>query len=159
MTPDPDALHRLRFLVRVTQREMEHLQTTDHRLFQRPFTAEAVAQLAHQPDLAERVDAFVSRFGRLQDTLGDKLLPELLRALGERVGAAIDNLDRAERLGLLSSADAWMTVRRLRNQMIHAYIEDPVVLADALQTGHESVPLLLDAADRMHAEIRRRGWL
>jgi hypothetical protein len=138
---------------------MEHLQTTDHRLFQRPFTAEAVAQLAHQPDLAERVDAFVSRFGRLQDTLGDKLLPELLRALGERVGAAIDNLDRAERLGLLSSADAWMTVRRLRNQMIHAYIEDPVVLADALQTGHESVPLLLDAADRMHADIRRRGWL
>ena len=159
MTPDADILPRLRFLVRVVRREMEHLRTTDQRLFQRPFTAEAAAQLGQQPDLAERVDAFVSRFGRLQDTVGDKLLPALLRALGERMGAAIDNLDRAERLGLLPSADEWMTIRRLRNQMIHEYIEDPVVLADALQAGHDSVPLLLDTAGRMHAEILRRGWL
>jgi hypothetical protein len=48
--------------------------------------------------------AFVSRFGRLQDTVGDKLLPALLSALAEPVGPAIDNLDKAEKLGLLESA-------------------------------------------------------
>ena len=52
--------------------------------------------LADNVDETERVEAFVSRFGRLQDTLGDKLLPLYLQALGERRGATIDNLDRAE---------------------------------------------------------------
>ncbi|WP_018716289.1 hypothetical protein [Arhodomonas aquaeolei] len=51
------------------------------------------------------MEAFVSRFAHLQDTLGDKLLPAYLAALGERKGALLDNLDRAERLELVPSAD------------------------------------------------------
>lgn len=90
--------------------------------------------------------------------MGDKLLPLLLEALGEKTSAAIDNLDRAERLGLLQSADEWMTMRNLRNQMVHEYVEDPVVLASALQTGHAFVPALIAAAGKMIAEIERRCW-
>jgi hypothetical protein len=56
-----------------------------------------VKQMDSDEDLAERVEAFVSRFGRLQDTLGDKLLPNLLVFVGERPATVIDNLDRAER--------------------------------------------------------------
>ena len=70
---------------------------------------------------------------------------------------AIDNLDRAERLGLLNSADEWMTMRNLRNQMIHEYVEDPVVLISALQSGHAFVPALIAVANKMIAEIERRG--
>jgi hypothetical protein len=44
--------------------------------------------------------------------VGDKLLPLLLRAIGEKTGAAIDNLDKAEHLGWLES-DAWVTMREL----------------------------------------------
>lgn len=106
----------------------------------------------------ERVEAFVGRFGRLQDTVGDKLLPVLLTALGETPAAAIDNLDRAERLGLIMSADEWMTMRKLRNQMVHEYVEDLTVLASALQTGHDFVPTLTGAANGLMAEIERRGW-
>ena len=108
--------------------------------------------------MAERVEAFVGRFGRLQDTVGDKLLPLLLAAMGEKPAAVIDNLDRAERLGLLQSADTWMTMRNLRNQMIHEYVEDPVVLASALQTGHTFVAGLIATANNMIAEAERRGW-
>ena len=85
-------------------------------MFQADLTPERLAALEQDPDLAERIDAFVARFGRLQDTLGDKLLPHLLRALGEKPGAAIDNLDRAERLGWIESADQWLEIRRLRNK-------------------------------------------
>jgi hypothetical protein len=156
MTISPAAGERLRFLARVVSKEIGHLQHTDGRLFGQRFSADAAAQLAHDPDLAERVDAFVTRFGRLQDTIGDKLLPALLQALGERTGPAVDNLDRAERLGLIASAEQWMTIRKLRNLMIHDYIEDPAVLADALQTGHDNLPLLLDAANSMLGELSRR---
>jgi hypothetical protein len=149
---------RLQFLARVVRKECQHLVTTDRRLFSEPFTLKRAGQLEADPDLAERVEAFVGRFGRLQDTVGDKLLPVLLTALGETPSAAIDNLDRAERLGLIGSADEWMTLRKLRNQMVHEYVEDLTVLASALQTGHDFVPALVGAAHRLMAEIERRGW-
>jgi len=100
----------------------------------------------------------VGRFGRLQDTLGDKLLPLLLTALGEKPAAAIDNLDRAERLGWIDSVDTWLTVRKLRNQMVQEYVGDPSVLTSALQSAHHQVPTLVQVAEALVAEIERRGW-
>jgi len=158
MSPDPGTLLRLRFLARVARRECEHLALTDGRVFDHAFTTDRARQLAADIDLAEKVEAFIGRFARLQDTLGDKLVPLLLATLGEAAGATIDNLDAAERLGWIRSADEWMTIRKLRNQMIHEYIEDPVVLASALQSGHVFVETLLGAAQAMIVEIERRGW-
>ncbi len=157
MTLDNGSKQRLAFLVRVVEREARHLAVTTERLFDRPFGLERAARLEEDIALAERVDAFVSRFGRLQDTLGDKLIPALLTILGERPGAAIDNLDRAERLGWIPSADRWMEIRRYRNQMIHEYIEDPVVLVDALEAGKAFVATLLSAVSAIEKEIEARG--
>ena len=128
MTLEPGIVLRLKFLARVVRKECRHLSTTDQRLFEKSFTLEQAARLESDLDLAEQVEAFVGRFGRLQDTVGDKLLPLLLNALGEKTSAVIDNLDRAERLALIKSADEWITIRNLRNQMVHEYVEDPVVL-------------------------------
>jgi uncharacterized protein with HEPN domain len=149
---------RLQFLCRVVQRESRYLQQTTQRLFIDDFTAQAVAQLEADPDRAERVEAFVGRFGRLQDTLGDKLIPAVLAALGERCGPAADNLDRAERLGFVASADEWFAMRGLRNQMVHEYVEDPAVLWDALQAGRRYVPALANTAQALVSEVTRRGW-
>lgn len=150
---------RLQFLVRVVQKECRHLITTDSRLFENAFTPQKVMRLETDVELAEQVEAFVGRFGRLQDTLGDKLLPQLLYALGEKSVSAIDNFELAERMGFLNSSDEWMTIRNLRNQMIHEYIEDPVVLLDALQTGHLFVPSLIATANKMITEMEQRGWI
>lgn len=158
MTVDPKIALRLQFLARVVRKECRHLATTDQRLFGGLFNLEQAKQLEANPDLAERVEAFVGRFGRLQDTVGDKLLPLVLSVLGEKASAAIDNLDRAERLGLINSADEWMTMRNLRNQMVHEYVEDPIVLTNALQSGHTFVSSLIDAAEKIVAEIENRGF-
>jgi hypothetical protein len=155
----PLNLERLRFLAAVVTKECRHLETTDRRLFAEPFGSDRAARLADDADLAERVEAFVGRFGRLQDTLADKLLPTLLAALGERPGAQLDNLDRAERLAFIDSADRWLTIRQLRNRMVHEYIWDPTVLANALKSGHEFVGQLVGAAKAMTGEMERRGWL
>jgi hypothetical protein len=147
---------RLRFLARIVQKECRHLETTDRRLFEHPFTIERARQLESNPDLAERTEAFASRFGRLQDTLGDKLLPALLAASGETPSIALDNLDKAERLGWISSTEQWLTLCKLRNQMVHEYVEDMKLFASALRSAHEHVPLLLATANAMLAEIARR---
>lgn len=158
MTSGEKVALRLQFLSRVVRKECGHLETTDQRLFRLPFTREQAVLLETDPDLAERVEAFVGRFGRLQDTVGDKLLPSLLNAIGEKTGAALDNLDRAERLGFISSVDEWLAMRSLRNQMVHEYVEDLAVLASSLMTGHEFVQPMISAARKMLAEIERRGW-
>lgn len=147
---------RLQYLVRVVRKECKHLSTTDQRLFGTEFSVKQVADLECDPDLAERVEAFGGRFGRLQDTIDDKLLPSLLVLLGERPSAAIDNLDRAERLGFIKSTEDWMAMRVLRNQMVREYVVDSVLLHGALASGHEFVPELLAAGDAMTDEIERR---
>ena len=155
MTDHRDALHeRLRFLAAVVTRESHYLAQTDQRLFARSFGAAEVLTLAANPDLAERVDAFVARFGRLQDTLAGGLLPRLLEAMLEPVGSTLDNLYRAERLGWVRSASDWAELRLLRNRMIHEYVEDPAELADALQAAHRATADLTAAAAAMADKAR-----
>jgi hypothetical protein len=125
-------------------------------LFGELALAQTLKQLDIDPLLAERLDAFVSRFGRLQDTVTYKLLPALLQAMAEPRGAALENLDRAEKLGWLDSADQWLEMRKLRNQMVHECIEDRVVLTDALQAGHAFVPMMLAVASRLIEKTQQR---
>lgn len=150
---------RLVFLVETVELEAQHLLDTDRRLFAQCFSADRAAALRANLDESERTDAFVARFGRLQDTVADKLLPEFLRCLAEPVGPAIDNLDRAEKLGLLNSADEWLASRKLRNRMVHEYVRDAAELADALNEGHALVPMLLGLARAISTDCRRRGLL
>ena len=158
MIQDTKLRLRLQFLSRVVRRECFHLAGTDQRLFDKPFSAERAKQLDSDPEQAERVEAFVGRLGRLQDTLGDKLLPLILIALGETPATMIDNLDRAERLDLIKSTDDWLTMRKLRNQMVHEYVEDPEILSNALQAGHGYTATLISTANRMLDELKARGW-
>ncbi len=140
---------KLRFLAETVVAEAALLRITDGRLFALPMDAQRAATLRDDIDLAERVDAFVARFGRLQDTVGDKLLPGVLAWLAEPVGPAIDNLARAERLGWLSSAATWLECRQLRNFMVHEYVRDMTVLADALTKGPLAVEVLETSAQAL----------
>jgi len=150
---------RLRFLTRVVEREIRHLRYSSDKIFVSPFTEKRAAKLGEDEALAEKVEAYTSRFCRLQDTTGDKLLPLWLRALGERTGAVADNLDRAEKLGVLDSADKWLEIRQTRNQMIHEYIESPQVLADALNTAHGYQETLMAFAHAMLTDAEQRNLL
>ncbi len=153
----PQTQARLLFLSRVVSRECRHLESTAHRLFDIPMTLGRLQQIEQDDDLSERVDAFVSRFSRLQDTLGDKLLPQLLKALGENISTVIDNLDKAEQLGWLTSSDDWMSIRQLRNKMVHDYIEDITILLSAIQTACQYVPELLAVAKNLNNELVSRN--
>ena len=156
MSLEQSIVERASFLIRVVRKEINYLQQTDGRLFDKPFTVERVELMEQEIALAERVEAFSSRFSRLQDTAGDKVLPLLLNLLGEKVGPFIDNLDRAERLGFIDSVDRWMEVRQLRNQMVYEYIEDKVQFVSALNVGHQSVALIVKNSEKMINEIEQR---
>ncbi len=136
---------RLRSLLRIASEELQYLKRCANRLFAIEMTTKRMAKLTDDDPLSEQVDAFVARFSRLQDTLGDKLLPAFLYAMEERPGAVMENLDRGEKLGLIASADHWLALRKLRNRMIHEYVADPTELSNALVAAREGIVLLEQA--------------
>jgi len=71
------------------------------------------------------LDQFAYRYTRLQDDMGARLMPAVLRALGEEIAAmpVLDRLDRLEQLGWLPSAEQWAELRRTRNEFTHDYPE------------------------------------
>lgn len=140
-------LQRLAFLLEIAEAERRHLLISDPRVFATAVSASRLAALETDVELAERVDAFVARFGRLQDTLGDKVLPTVLRLFAESPGTALDNLDKAERFGWLASTADWLALRKLRNRLIHEYVRDLDELAEALNAAHGGVQLLCGFLD------------
>jgi len=81
-------------LLVVTEKKVRHLKLTATRINALKPDLKWVEALEERVEQGEMLDAFVSRFSRLQDTLGDKLLPALLRASLERTGSQLDSLLR-----------------------------------------------------------------
>ncbi len=98
----------------------------------------------------------MGKFSRLQDTVVDKLLPHFLLAVGEKPGTALDNLRRAERLGIVSNPDQWLAMRRLHNRLVYEYVDDPAELAAALVNARETAGELFKAFDAIKSEAGKK---
>lgn len=131
---------------RLIDKESVYLQDVSQRLFIAPvITPEWIADIIASPAGRDCLEAFVGKFSRMQDTLIDKLLPHCLSAVGEKTGSALDNLNLADRLGLLGNPDQWLAMRQLRNRLVHEYVEDPAELAAALNLARRMADDLLAA--------------
>jgi len=83
------------------------------------------------------IDAFVYRFVKLQDYMGQKLFKNFLKSLGEDYDSLsfLDILDKLEKLGIIPKADEWIQIRTLRNKLTHEYpdnislVKDEIILA------------------------------
>jgi len=146
---DSGQQRRLSELLRLVDREDHHLLAVRKRLLGDDCSVDAarVERLLADEAGIDRLESFGAKFGRMQDTVVDKLVPVLLRAAGERTGAAIDNLVRLERVELIQSADEWIEMRGLRNRLVHEYIDRPQDLAPALERA-------CSFTDRMHADYQ-----
>lgn len=74
MIADAGLGSRLPQLAEVVRRACRNLRLTDQRLFENGFGLAQARNLDKNQVLVERIEAFASRFGRLQDMLSDKLL-------------------------------------------------------------------------------------
>lgn len=142
---------RGRFLgtLEIARRELAVLDYSHAKLFAQPIDGAWVRGLEGDMEAAETLEAFASRFGRFQDTVGDKLIPRLLTALLERPGSQIDNLNRAERLGWIGSTAGWITARELRNRLIQEYRTDAAAFAADIRTAGSFVPMFRDTYTRL----------
>lgn len=149
---------QLRRSLDVAGKEVQLLHQTRERLFQGAKSVDDgwVKRVAGDVELSERLEAFSARFARLQDTVMDKLLPRLLAAAGEAIGSAIDNLNRADRLGLVERPEEWVALRQLRNRLVHEYMEDAGEFASVLNGVLRLSGELIEAVGRIRQFAQRR---
>ena len=75
-----------------------------------------------QDDLSY-MDQLIFRFSKLQDTMGNRLFPDLLENLGEDIKGMpfIDLLNTMEKLELINDHKQWLNLRETRNTVTHEY--------------------------------------
>jgi hypothetical protein len=89
-------------------------------------------------------DQLLFRFTKLQDAIGERLVPATLQRLAEPYESwpMRDRLDRLEKLGYLN-VDDWLRWRELRNRLSHEYPDQPelrfATLKAAIVAAHELV--------------------
>ena len=135
-------------VMQLVEKETLHLQQIINRFFeeQETITLEWLQTKLTTANGIDQLESFSAKFSRLQDTLGDKLLPLFLKLSAEPTGTAIENLNRAEKLGLIMDTQQWLGARQLRNFLIHEYIEDLTVLLESLQQAKEMSIILMNTA-------------
>lgn len=85
-------------------------------------------------DRRRLLDQVAFRYMKLQDSLGEKVLPGLLSAsldpLPDDV-PFVQKLNRLERLGAVPSVERWKSLREVRNALAHEYPDHPALQAAA----------------------------
>lgn len=109
-------------------------------------------------DQVRTTDQLVFRFGRLQDTMDARLLPALLQLTQEWFysEAFIDKVNRAEKLGMIPSAEQWLMLRELRNQTAHEYPAQPELVIANLKRLISSLPQLEQAFEQLQKQAIQR---
>ena len=136
--------------LKVAERMLGHLQRSWENIQKDvPLTAEQVDWLGEEA--IDRLDLFLSRFGKLQDFMAGKVFRSLSRAALEDSSqdvSVLDTLNRMEKFGVLMSVDAWLEVRLLRNAFAHEYLTDSAAIAENINAAALLYPLLPETLQR-----------
>lgn len=153
----PEHAHATLLALELAHKEAKHLRYSQTTLFALPINLAWVQSLSHQPEVAEKVEAFVSRFGRLQDHLGEKLLTRLAALVGENSKTLLDTLAIAEKAGWLASADAFIAARKLRNALVHEYMHDAQNFLESLFAAQQACQMFFDIIENAQAQTIHLG--
>jgi hypothetical protein len=153
----PEHAENALLALELARKETGHLQYTQRTLFAQTIDAHWVRQLEAHPELAEKVDAFVSRFGRLQDQIGEKLMPRFAALLGESPKSMLDVLAYAEKMQWAYSAETFIGARKLRNLLVPEYMSDVELFLQALLAAREASEMLFSAVAAIEAEAASIG--
>lgn len=114
-----------------------------------PIQVQGLAQL--DDEQVQDWDQFILRFTKLQDAVGAQLYPALLAYLQEPYEdrPMLDKLNRLEKMGYLTSAEQWQTLRVIRNRLTHDYPTDDALKAAYLNDAVQAVTVMGDLLDRV----------
>jgi len=101
-----------------------------------PHAASSLEIIERDRAVVRVIDQLLFRFTKLQDGLGERLVPATLAHLAEPFEnlPMRDRLNRLEKLGYLN-VDDWLRWRGVRNRLAHEYPDAPALRHAALKAG------------------------
>jgi hypothetical protein len=145
----PEYAENARLALAIAEKEAAHLGYSHRTLYAHAIDLKWVEALSQRDDLSEKIDAFVGRFGRLQDHIGEKLVPRFAALVGENTKTMLDALAFAERMEWIEDAEAFFGARKLRNLLVHEYLTDPALFLEALQAADQAAQMLMVTVARV----------
>ncbi len=106
-------------------------------------------------DELESFEALTSRFARLSDILIQKIFRYFDRLDLEDQGTVRDRIYRAEKKQLIESAESYIQIRLLRNEIAHEYKTETVYAM--FETVLALTPILLSTVDQVMLYAARHG--
>ncbi len=79
-------------------------------------------------DELKELESLSARFARVVDLFTHKVLKTFYIVTGEELLTFNDRINFAEKIGLIGSAREWIVIRSVRNQIVHDYVEEDLVL-------------------------------
>lgn len=98
-------------------------------------------------DQLESFEALTARFARLSDLVVQKVLRTISVLDLEEIGTVRDRINRAEKRGFIESAEVFVQIRMLRNEIAHEYKSETIF--DIFERVLALTPALLDAVKRI----------
>lgn len=97
-----------------------------------PLSSLSIANFSEENLL--NIEMLTSRFAKLQDLIGTKIIDYYLNANQENIiGLTIrDKVLKLEKLGIIEKASIWTKLREIRNHLAHEYPDDPNLTASYL---------------------------
>jgi len=120
-----------------------------------PLSVEKIENMnTHELGVTELL---TGRFAKLQDTLGEKIFPLTLVAIGEDIEGMsfIDRLNLLEKLGYLDNAQHWFDYRNARNAAAHEYPNSPDLMVKNLEHIIDLAKQLLDYWQKLKQKIQK----
>lgn len=105
------------------------------------------------------IDQVSYRSSKLQDT-GGQLIKSILILIGEDVWGLpfIDILNKAERLGIIESAEEWLLLREQRNFLTHEYSVDEAEVVEGINKLYELSKRLCEIYSGIEGYCLKRSW-
>jgi len=104
----------------------------------------------------DHFEAFTSRFARLSDIVIQRVFRLIDRIELEDEGTVRDRINRAEKKGLIESADTFVQIRIVRNDIAHEYHIE--ALRDIYKKTLELSPYILDSVERIKEYCKKKNY-
>lgn len=135
---------QLEIYLKIAQIHIERIRFALNKIAHlRPFIDISIATLSGEE--VSFVELATSRFGKLQDLIGAKIFPLLLKIVREdqQRFTFIDRLNKLEQLNFITDAHAWLAMKDMRNHITHEYPDEPEMLAKCLNDVLEQTDKLM----------------
>jgi hypothetical protein len=97
----------------------------------------------YSPEELESFESLCSRFARLSDIMTQKIFRLLAEIALELPGSVRDRINRAEKWELIDSAETFVDIRMVRNDIAHEYL--PEAILDIFKKVMKLTPALLQS--------------